>query len=436
MSAARTRIAMPVGSGRFVMLTAVGSVLFGVAATALDPWPAVQVWPILLAFGVAIAVGEYFRFRVESGRHLAPLSLASALALALVSDCGRTDLSAVLSAPVTLVTATAMVVGVLPHVLTGRVVQGGEFAARYLGAGMTSWVYRVIPFDDGRTLASWAAHWQGPRWPIALVMAAVSILGLLTYVLATALVTAAREHRGLGPAMRDHVRAGAGLTLALSATGTLVALAAVPLGVVALPLFLLPIVLTQFALRQHAAILRTFGQTVRVLSRITETGGFTRSGHADRVAELAVEMGRDLGLTDRATRNLEYAALLHDIGQVALRDPIPAGATVMAAPADQQRIADDGAAIVRKTGAPAEVAEAVAWQATPYRVVFEQGLALPVASRIIKVANAYDDLTGGSITPRRREAALERIVLGLGYEYDPRAVDALRRVLARRELLR
>ena len=68
---------------------------------------------------------------------------------------------------------------------------------------------------------------------------------------------------------------------ALSATGALIALAERPLGVLALPLFLVPLVLTQFALRQYAAIRRTYSQSVRVLSRLTEIGGFTRAGHPD-----------------------------------------------------------------------------------------------------------------------------------------------------------
>ena len=231
--------------------------------------------------------------------------------------------------------------------------------------------------------------------------------------------------------MVDQLRTGAGLGLALGSTGTLIALAVQPLGVFALPLFLLPLVLTQFALRQYAAISATYGQTVRVLSRLTETAGFIRPGHSDRVAALSVAIGRDLGLSDKETRHLEYAALLHDIGQVALRAPIPAGATVMAAPADQARIATDSADIVRKTGVAPEVADAVALQSVPYRVVREDGDQLPLLARIVKVANAYDDFVGGSITARRREAAIERLQLGLGYEYDPRVVDALLRVLTR-----
>ncbi len=56
---------------------------------------------------------------------------------------------------------------------------------------------------------------------------------------------------------------------------------------------------------------------------------------------------------------------------------------------------------------------------------------LPVASRIIKVANAYEDFAGERPGASRRESAMERINLGLGYEYDPSVVDSLARVLRR-----
>ena len=107
---------------------------------------------------------------------------------------------------------------------------------------------------------------------------------------------------------------------------------------------------------------------------------------------------------------------------------------MLAAPADQDRIARDGAEIVRKTGVLDTVAVILESQSRPYRHVRELGEDLPISSRIIKVANAYDDLVGENGDPDHEGAAIERIHLGLGYEYDPRVVEALVRVLARRSL--
>ena len=40
-------------------------------------------------------------------------------------------------------------------------------------------------------------------------------------------------------------------------------------------------------------------------------------------------MGRELLLSDREVDNLERAALLHDVGQVALTVPLPGGASIL-----------------------------------------------------------------------------------------------------------
>ncbi len=84
---------------------------------------------------------------------------------------------------------------------------------------------------------------------------------------------------------------------------------------------------------------------------------------------------------------------------------------------------------MRETGVLEGVAHILEHQTTPYRQVRELGEEIPLTSRIIKVVNAYEDLNRGARGSRSRDAALERIYLGLGYEYDPRVVDALLRVL-------
>ncbi len=409
-------------------------VVVGIAAvlTVQAPVHPLDTWPVVSAFALLIGIGEYYRFGIDEGRQLAPMTLGAGLAFALTSRSWTIDLTTLSPSPIIAVSGLAMICGALPHRVRGRSMHSDAMAARFLAIAVTAVIFRWIPLWSGQTLLEVDAGWVGSRWLVAVVLAAVAAVGLITFLVLSAFVEAARSSGSLRLALLDEIRAGAGLGLALSATGALIALAERPMGVLALPLFLVPLVLTQFALRQYAAIRRTYSQSVRVLSRLTEIGGFTRAGHPDRVAQLCVQIGRELGLGSREIRNLENAALLHDIGQVALRAPIPAGATLMAAPADQRRIASDSADIVREAGLPPEVAAAVEQQATPYRVVRERRQDVPLLSRIVKVANAYDDLVGGSIAARRRDAAVERIHLGLGYEYDPRVVDALVRVLARR----
>ena len=65
--------------------------------------------------------------------------------------------------------------------------------------------------------------------------------------------------------------------------------------------------------------------------------------------------------------DLEYAALMHDIGQLSLAEPIPGGATVLASPEDQRRIAGLGASVIEQAGVLDRVAEIVRCQSLPWR---------------------------------------------------------------------
>ena len=381
----------------------------------------------LVLFLVAIALGETARLTILTGRATAPMSTAAALGLsftALTSTDGRPVDASVVVATISIGMALGLL---LLRLATGSAPWGGT-AARLLAAATAAVVYRSADFG-GRTLIEWQDRWPGDRWLVAVLMLTVGTLAMLVDLTLEAAVRAGRDHAPLLRSIVDEVRSSGGLATALVTSGALIALADVAVGVAALPLFLVPLVLTYFAVQRYATIRTTYRQTIGALSSLTDRAGYTRTQHAERVADIAVAVGRDMGMGQRELTDLEYAALLHDLGQVALREPIPRGATVMAAPADQQRIAHDGAEIVRTTGVLDNVAEILEAQTTPYRQVREFGQNLPMSSRIIKVANAYDDLQDRGGDNRR---AMERIHLGLGYEYDPRVLDSLTRVLERR----
>ncbi len=421
------RMGLFVGAlGAAVTLAAVVAVTVRIRELAI-----LDTLPILSVFFLAIAIGEMFRVTLPGRRGTAPLATAAALAFAMTLDFAP-EMSAVSGASlVVAVTAVAMAVGLAPNVLRGSPVHLPDLANRLIAIAVAAFLFRVAPIWDGRTVIDLQSTW--PAYDLALFMVLISGVALTVELLLMAAARAANSHAPLWRTIQDEFRAAFGLSTALTATGALIALAERPLGLVAIPLFLFPLFLTQFAVRRQSTIRRTYRQTIRTLSRLTEFGGYTEVGHASRVASLSMSMARELGMSERDMVDLEYAALLHDIGQVSLTEPIPGGATVLAAPADQRRIAHDGAEIVRQTGVLDKVAVILEAQTTPYVQVREFGEVLPLSSRIIKVCNAYDDLAGGGHDPARRDAAIERIHLGLGYEYDPRVVDALVRVLARRD---
>ena len=412
-----------------VSLTLGGLAVVGIRLRESPTIPIRPLLPIMGVFFVAILIGELFRVRQPGSRHTAPLATAAALAFAMTVACPSGTPASYRAPLVVAVTGAAMAVGLTPNLIRRRPIRLPDLANSLVGITVAALLFREVPVSQGRAVLDLQASWRPDV--LALVMVLISVFALTVEVLLLALVRATRSHAPFLRTFQDEFMAALGLTAALSATGALVALAERPLGVVAIPLFLFPLGLTQFAVRRQSAIRRTYGQTIRSLSRLTEFGGYTEPGHAARVAELSLAMGQDLGMSERYVLDLEYAALLHDIGQLSLAEPIPGGATVLAAPVDQRRIAHDGAEIVRQTGVLENVAVILEAQTTSYRQVRELGEDLPLASRIIKVCNAYDDMAGSRPTRERRSAAMERIHLGLGYEYDPRVVDALVRALER-----
>jgi hypothetical protein len=405
----------------------------GACAAALSE-RGVQNLEVVLVFAAAITLGESLRIWLPGEREAAPVGTAAAVAFVLTTKIGTDQGGSVDAATVVAVVALSTIVGVLPHLLAGRPPELAGIVHRFLAITALTVLWRVIPFTEHGSLAEAGRAWEGYRWFLALLMLLAVAVTLALDALLAAMMRAGAENARLKSVLADELRFTTALGSAIGCGGVLIALAAEPMGLLAVPVFLAPLLLTQFAFRRYSMVRETYNQTIRSLSRVTELGGYTETGHSRRVASLAIAMGRDLGMVERSLRDLEYAALLHDIGQLSLAEPIPGGATVMAAPMEQRRIADLGAAVVRRTGVLDDVADIIERQCEPYRRHHQtDDRAVPLSSRIIKAANAYDDLVGDGGSPARQREALERIHLGLAYEYDPRVVSALTRVVTRVE---
>jgi hypothetical protein len=378
---------------------------------------------VAAAFVCFIALGEVARITLPGGRDAAPIATAGALAYALLTKFDREPVTHS-ALQVVAVVAVAMIIGVLPHVAAGRAPTIDTLARRLLAVAFAAFAFRSTTLDDVvRDLPGFAEA--------AVIAVLVAAAGAVEAVIAAA-VRANADRAPFLAVLRNEGRVQVGIGSAIGASGALIALAAAIMGVWALPVFVIPLLLTQFSFRRYAAIRATYLQTIRALSRVTELGGYTESGHSRRVSQLAVAVGRELGMSDADLRDLEYAALMHDIGQLSLTEPIPGGATVVAAPAEQRRIAGLGADVIRQTGVMDGVATIVEQQAEPYRRAHEVlDVNVPLASRIIKAVNAYDDLVGDSMETARRLDAIERLRLGMAYEYDPRVVDSLSKAIDR-----
>ena len=328
-------------SGRLLLLAAAGMLtVAAIAHTATVTIPPASVH-VAVAFGILIALGELLRLGLPGGREAAPIATAGAMAYALLLSQGTARAPSAAAVPplqVIAVTAIGMTIGALPHLAAGR------------AAGVTAW------------RPGWSRSLRGLHFPPAdrrschrraLVAGGQRDDGPADIRVPRRCGDRRADQGGRprGQIRRrapDEMRVQWPLAAAVGVSAMILAFATESMGIAALAVFVVPLLVTQLAFRRYAGIRSTYLQTVRALARVTEVGGYVESGHSHRVSVLAVAVGRVLGMNEPDLLDLEYAALMHDIGQLSLRDPIPGGATVLVSRADQQRIAELGADVIAK----------------------------------------------------------------------------------------
>jgi response regulator RpfG family c-di-GMP phosphodiesterase len=155
--------------------------------------------------------------------------------------------------------------------------------------------------------------------------------------------------------------------------------------------------------------------------------------HARRVAVIAVHLARALGMTVLEVADVERAALLHDIGKIAIPEAVllkPASLT------DEEREImrrqpQLGHDLLARMPFLAEAAEiVVATQERFDGTGYPRGLSgdrIPLGSRIVSVADAYDAMTHARA---HRDAvasseAVSELQRSSGSQFDPRVVNAM-----------
>lgn len=378
--------------------------------------------PAALAFGGFIAFGELLRLALPGGREAAPIALVGAMAYALLLALPRQGHTHYTALMVITVTAIGMTMGALPHIAAGRPAGLTGMCTRLIAVACVAFIFRpVVPH-------LFAPQHPAP-WELDLaIMAVLLVLGWLIETTVGALIRADDVGARFSVAIRDEMRLQWQLGLAVGASVIITVFGTKAVGLMELAVFIGPLLVTQVAFRRYAGIRATYLQTVRSLARVTEVAGYVEEGHSRRVSRLAVAVGRGLGLAEPELLALEYAALMHDIGQLSLREPIPGGATVQVSSSEREQIASFGAEVIREAGVLDEVAELVRRQNWPAR---GRDPAPPLGSMIIKAANAFDDMVGVSTDRDRSVAALERMRLD-PTEYDEEVVAVLAEVAGRR----
>jgi hypothetical protein len=216
------------------------------------------------------------------------------------------------------------------------------------------------------------------------------------------------------------------VAMSIFVAGALFGFAWPALGWWALPIAVMPYLFSHLAFVRYDDTKRTYGQTIRALAQIPEVGGLAPPGHAERTAELSLAVARELGMHPDEVVELEYAALVHDIGRITLNEP-----AILRAGYTDEDIARWGAQIVDEAPYLHRVADYVRQQHRPYRQAGQvKDPTVPVPSKVIKVVSAYDQARHEMELPA--VDALELVHRGSAYDYDPDVTASLRRVLTHR----
>jgi putative nucleotidyltransferase with HDIG domain len=342
-------------------------------------------------------------------------------------------LFAVPLSPVPLLVAMSLALAMMPSIIAGRAP-----LSRILTVPGNSW------FAFGPSLVLTLAHDRSPdgRW-------GVLALALLAQCICDICSSAVWERLRGGLTIRElaaEMRQVYLIDLALTPLGLAVAIAAIerPWAVVLIaPLFG---VLRWFSKERRARLEQlielndAYRGTALLLGDVVEADDTYTGAHCKDVVRLALDVARELGLDVEQQRTVEFGALLHDIGKIAVPKEIvnkPGKLDPDEWEIIKTHTVEGQRMLERVGGFMGNVGQIVRchherWDGGGYPDGL-RGQDIPLEARIISCCDAFNAMT--TDRPYRRAMpigiALAELTEHAGSQFDPRIVDALASVVSR-----
>lgn len=169
-----------------------------------------------------------------------------------------------------------------------------------------------------------------------------------------------------------------------------------------------------------------------LINGLYEKGLYERN-HSDKVSFLSYEIGKAMGLASGDLDELRLAGMLHDIGKIGIDTDVLNRVGPLDAHEWEQmrRHPEMGFQILRSVQNFGRIADWIlAHHERPDGKGYPQGLVdseIPLQSKIIAVANAFDSMTSSSgfKNPLEIPGALDELQKNIGTQFDPKVVETL-----------
>jgi len=414
---------MPTALRRSEALIAAAYLLAAVALPAFAGLEGKFSLPTAALYVLGMAVASQIRFDTGAGFTVPTQALFVPLLFAVPASL------------VPLLVPVALALGMLPRIVRGRV-----SASWLVTAVCNSW-YAIGP---AVVLVVSQDHSPNGRWGI-LVLAllaqfACDIAAGAARVRLEGELTMGELVRELGPVYAvDAALALIGLAAALAAY----AVRSQFVVLLIVPLFL---ILRSFSRERHerleqmAELNDAYQGTALLLGDVVEADDAYTGEHCRSVVRLALDVARQLDLDADSVRNVEFAALLHDIGKIAIPNEIinKRGALdereweiIKTHTLEGQRMLERIGGFMREIGRIVRASHE-RWDGGGYPDGL-RGQEIPIEARIVCACDAFNAMTTtrsyrSAMSVSEATAELERCA---GSQFDPRVAECLLRVVAR-----
>lgn len=343
-------------------------------------------------------------------------------------------LFAVPVAIVPLLTLLALVLGMVPAVVRGRIAPSWMLTA----AG-NCW------FAIGPAVVLALAGEPGPGSGVGILALALAAQFGFDFIAAAVRDRLFGDDFELSELAREVAPIYA-IDVALSSLGLVVALAVAegygswPVILIA-PLFLVLRVFSrerQERLEQLAQLNDAYQGTALLLGDVVEADDSYTGEHSKGVVRLSLDVAAELGLDPAQTRNVEFGALLHDVGKIAIPNEIinkPGKLNEREWEIVKTHTIEGQKMLERIGGFMSEIGTIVrasheAWDGSGYPDGL-RGEEIPIEARVVSACDAFNAMTTTRSYRRamRLEDAIAEVERCAGSHFDPRVVEALLRVV-------